>query len=253
MKLACVSDTHGTLPKKPTEKVDFFIHSGDLTGHSSLGKGVCTSSDFDFQVKQLFEVFIPFFKSLDCPVVFIGGNHDNMLFFGHKKVKQFWYYRFHVENELKKALAGSNVHYLKNEAKTINGVKFYGSPMVPWIADRWAFQYPRYSPTEFAEQHFSNVPEDTDILVSHGPAAGILDSNGQEKHYGCNVLNKYCQWQWNLRAMVAGHSHCRGTEKHGNTVFVNGAISGSADVSNSCNKDGNPYNIQSLDPIVVEV
>ena len=247
--IASYADLHGQIPNKPFGHVDFAVFAGDILPHNANGKSVGNSGDFNAQRKFLFEQFIPFAKSFDSPVIFIAGNHDLILDFNKRKTRQFWYYREHIENSLKSAIEGSNVHYLRNESKVINGIKFYGTPYVPFVRDVWAFQYPQYSSTQFAENLHSSIPEDTDVLISHSPVEGVLDKS-KGKNYGCSILRRYVQWKLNLKAFIHGHSHFRGIETHGDTIFVNGAISGKGR-ENRSDSNGNPYLIQSLDPIVV--
>ena len=67
-----------------------------------------------------------------------------------------------------------NSTMLIDEEFTLNGIKFYGSPRTPEFFD-WAFMYKR---GKKAELIWSNIPDDTDILITHGPPKGILDKVG---------------------------------------------------------------------------
>lgn len=78
--------------------------------------------------------------------IFICGNHDECL------------YGSNIDG------LDSNVHYLCNSAVEINGIKFYGVPMFmgDCITDR-------------QQRNISKIPSNTDVLITHSPAYGILD------------------------------------------------------------------------------
>ncbi len=257
MKLACYSDTHGQIPNKPNEKVDFVIHAGDIVGHNPLARRVGKESDFKFQVRQFFEEFLPFFKSLDCPVVFIGGNHD--LFLDRSKTGKFWHFKnINVAEMIEEQTKDSNVTYLNRQARNINGVNFFGSPYVPsieWngVQSPWAFQYPQWKGREFADNLYDSIPDGTDVLITHCPPEAILNRS-VGKDYGCASLTRYLSHKSKANVHVFGHSHARGTNFDFPIKFVNAAVSGRGkEKGDIIEPNGNPYFIQSLDPIIVEV
>jgi Icc-related predicted phosphoesterase len=50
------------------------------------------------------------------------------------------------------------------------------------------------------------IPENTDLLITHGPPFGILDQLADETHIGCkDLLNRV--YQLRLKAHVFGHVH----------------------------------------------
>ena len=156
MEITFISDTHSRhdimtmdLPGGP-----MIIHCGDV---SSRGR---------FQETQ---DFINWFASLPyMHKIFIAGNHD---------------FIFEKENALQ---IPESIHYLHDSSVTIEGIKIYGSPWQPWFFN-WAFNLPRNGPG--LAMKWEAIPEDTDILVVHGPPKGILDKvvRGAE-HVGCELL-----------------------------------------------------------------
>lgn len=100
--------------------------------------------------------------------------------------------------------------YLENEAKTItctNGrqLKIYGSPLSPRHGN-WPFQYPR------TEDIWSEtVPDDTDIVITHGPPFGHLDLN-----FGCHHLLREI---WRVRPLLHVFGHIHEGYGHEWTVF----------------------------------
>lgn len=126
--------------------------------------------------------------------IFICGNHDACL------------YGTNIEG------LDSNVHYLCNSGIEIEGIKFYGISMFTedCISDR-------------QNRNYSNIPIDTDVLITHSPAFGILDFD-DNIHYGSEELLTRLS-ALNLRAHLFGHIHANhGITTIGNTIFSNGAI-----------------------------
>lgn len=74
---------------------------------------------------------------------------------------------------------------------------------------------------------YSQIPPDTDILITHGPPFGILDqASGSGDHQGCRaLLDRILQLKPKLH--VFGHVHgAHGTFMTEDTLFVNAALLG---------------------------
>ena len=126
--------------------------------------------------------------------IFICGNHDDCL------------YGANIDG------LDSNVHYLCNSGAEIEGVKFYGVPMFmgDCITDRQTRNYER-------------IPSDTDVLITHSPAYGILDFDDDINYGSEEIMTKLSDL--NLKAHLFGHIHNQhGVKTIGNTIFSNGAI-----------------------------
>lgn len=124
-------------------------------------------------------------------------------------------------------IAGS--YYLQDDSVTWRGqdgkpVSFYGSPYTPRFYD-WAFQLDAKN----AVAQWAKIPEGTDILVTHGPPAGMLDRTYKGDLVGCPALwERVAKVQ--PRVHIFGHVH----ESHGahihewpsgkRTAFINAAI-----------------------------
>ncbi len=126
--------------------------------------------------------------------IFICGNHDDCL------------YGANING------LDDNVHYLCNSGIEIEGLKFYGVPMFmcDCVTDRQNLNYDK-------------IPIDTDILITHTPAYGILDFD-DNINYGSEVLLQAVT-NVNPRIHLFGHIH----KQHGittieTTIFSNGAI-----------------------------
>lgn len=93
--------------------------------------------------------------------IFVPGNHDTV---------------FTLDPVRARAILGPTVHVLIDESITIDGVKIYGSPWQPIFMPNHAFTLER-GPA-LAEK-WALIPADTDLLLTHGPAFGVGDFNGE--------------------------------------------------------------------------
>lgn len=126
--------------------------------------------------------------------IFICGNHDDCL------------YGANIDG------LDSNVHNLCNSGIEIDGVKFYGVPM--FMSD---------CITDRQSRNYANIPTDTDILITHSPAFGILDFD-DDINYGSEEL-LLAATNVNPRIHLFGHIHKQhGITTIGTTTFSNGAI-----------------------------
>merc|ERR1712137_699603 len=76
------------------------------------------------------------------------------------------------------------ITYLENQSVQVEGFMIFGSPMTPFIElpalarmctlEPGRMSFNLMSELE-AEQHWRSIPEDTDILLTHGPPQGFCD------------------------------------------------------------------------------
>lgn len=207
MKIVCMSDSHGLHRKMPlVPDGDVLVVAGDFTNVGAEQE----IKDFNEWLGQ---------RPHKHKIV-IAGNHD-------------WYFQW---NGNKKNII-NNATYLQDESTIIDGVKFYGSPHQPEFCN-WAFNLPR---GKELKEKWDLIPEDTDVLITHGPPKGILDwAFYSKEHVGClDLLDRV--YEINPKVHIFGHIHIGyGTEIKGNTTFVNAAI---------CSENYQPTN----SPIVVEI
>ena len=131
--------------------------------------------------------------------------------------------------------------YLENEGIEIEGIKFWGSPYTPTFC-RWAFMKDDSDLVSIWEK----IPEDTDVLITHGPAYSILDEvpiAGRE--YGDSVgsqsLFKRIRELKNLKYHLFGHIHDGyGQKEFRGVKYINASV---------CTEAYEPIN----QPIVIEV
>jgi Icc-related predicted phosphoesterase len=203
MKITFISDTHNK-HKEITEDLpggDLLIHAGDI---SSMG--------YKYEIQK----FCKWFNSLENYTVktFISGNHD----FGFEK-----------EPEMTKEVVGSykDIVYLQDSflgygVDTENYVKIYGGPWQPEFHN-WAFNLPKNG--HKLAKKWNDIPDDTDILITHGPAFGYLDTiMGQYDNLGCELLTKRIK-TIKPKIHVCGHIHSGyGYVFDGDTHFINASV-----------------------------
>lgn len=211
MRLLLLSDTH-TLHRAldPLPDADIVLHAGDVSGYGTLPE---------------IADFLAWFSALPHRhKIFIAGNHD----FG-----------FEREAAAAEALVPAGVTYLRDSAIEIAGLTIWGSPWQPWFLD-WAFNLDRGP--ELAEK-WARIPEDVNVLVTHGPPQGILDLTvgRPPEHAGCADLRARLSRLPRLRLHLFGHIHeGYGQATMGNCTFVNASI---------CDLQYRPRNL----PVVLEV
>lgn len=217
MKVVLISDTHKQLGSVEIPEGDILIHAGDLTGSGSLNQMLPELAILG-DLKQRFK-----------HIIVICGNHD---FLGEENP------------EIMRLLCkDKGLIYLDHEAIEIEGFKIFGSAYTPEFFD-WAFNVPRGEPLA---KKWAAIPDDTDILVTHGPPNGILDlipphyyREGQSPHVGCEELLKRVI-EVNPKIHVFGHiHHSYGKLEMYGTTFVNASI---------CDEKYYPGNR----PVVVEI
>jgi Icc-related predicted phosphoesterase len=138
--------------------------------------------------------------------VVVAGNHDIL---------------FETQHGSRALL--TNATYLENSGAVIEGLKFWGSPVQPEFND-WAFNVKR---GQDIKKYWDMIPDDTDVLITHGPPWGLLDQirPGREvEHLGCGELLKAVR-RIKPKLHVFGHIHGGyGTFKEGPTQFVNASL-----------------------------
>lgn len=126
--------------------------------------------------------------------IFIAGNHDDCFYDA--------------------TISGldSNCYYLCNSSVVIKGVRFYGVPlfMQDSLSNNQGILY-------------DNIPDDTDVLITHAPPFGILDM-ADKIHFGSeDLLIKISDISPMLH--LFGHIHDSfGIRHQHNTKFSNGSI-----------------------------
>ena len=205
MKIVCISDTHNHHSEVELPEGDVLIHAGDATSHGDL--------------EDELEPFAKWFCAQPFEhKIFVPGNHDKGCENHPEKARRLFHKSTHGVD---------GVHYLVDEVVMIEGVKFYGSP---WVINlpRWAFSLDAYSAA--IREIWSQIPDDTDVLVTHGPPFGKLDQvkgfGWAPENVGSPLLLKRVE-EVLPKYHVFGHIHEGHGVKQGYervTTFINAAI-----------------------------
>jgi Icc-related predicted phosphoesterase len=199
MRIAVVSDTHGMWPSLNYPKADMLVLAGDILHNYNPDR----LRDANKQLEEVAFLNTKFGMlkkdGTYNEIVIIAGNHD---------------YCFQLKNVEAKALI-TNAHYLQDSEVVIDGVKFWGSPWQPWFWN-WAFNFPNHN-TNFlrAKAHavkcWAQIPDDTDVLITHGPSYGMLDKayrghNRWSESLGCKFMADRIS-NLKLKSHFFGHIH----------------------------------------------
>lgn len=160
-----------------TEPADLLIVAGDMT-FGGEKKELEWFEDWLIRQPQTFKVWI-------------AGNHE----VGLEK-----YPKWAAEIARR-----SGSFYLEDSSVEIEGIKLWGSPVTPYFYD-WAFK--KHRGDEIRET-WKQIPDGTDILITHGPPNGFLDQVPNGEHVGCEVLAEFLQENFfePPQVHVFGHIH----------------------------------------------
>ena len=185
MKILHISDTHGLHKRlKDLPTADVIVHSGDFTLNGT-----------EAEVMDFMEWFV---ELLYKHKVFVAGNHDSCL------------YGADIEG------LPEGTHYLCGSGVTLDGVLFYGIPM-----------FMQLLATSSNGNHYDDmidqIPMETDVLITHQPPLGVLDSTDVTYWGDAILFRKIKTVQPKLH--LFGHVHnSYGMMTLGNTVFSNASL-----------------------------
>jgi Icc-related predicted phosphoesterase len=192
VRLVCVSDTHLRTEDLSVPDGDVLLHAGDLTG---------TGDEGEVREAARWLASLPHAQK-----VVIAGNHD---------------WLFQREPAKARALLATvpGLVYLEDEEARVGGLRIWGSPWQPTFFD-WAFNAAR---GEEIRRHWDRIPAGIDVLLTHGPPAGILDETVEDVHAGCADLLDAVR-RVRPRLHVFGHIHEGAGQVHqGGVHFMNAA------------------------------
>jgi len=203
MIITLISDTHGK-HNQITQDLpggDLLLHAGDI---SSMG--------YQHEVQQ----FCKWFNNVENydHKIFIAGNHD-------------WGFQNNVEKIMEIVNSYKTVDYIQDETISVGDdekmVNIYGSPWQPEFYN-WAFNLPKNG-VELAAK-WDAIPDNTDILITHGPAFGVLDTVAGKMwdNLGCQILTNKIK-SIKPKIHVCGHIHSGyGYYFDGDTHFINASV-----------------------------
>lgn len=192
MKIVCISDTHGKHAELRVPDGDLLIHAGDFMAYGNRTSEIASFNEWLGRQPHRHKIVI-------------AGNHD-LLFESHP--------------DLARPLLTAAV-YLENSEVEIEGLRIWGSPVTPRFIN-WAFNVDRGSAIR---EYWARIPADTDILVTHGPPFGMLNTvTPSGEPLGCEDLTKAVE-RIRPKLHVFGHIHGgSGTSSLHGTRFVNASV-----------------------------
>ncbi len=199
MIIDCISDLHGFKPI--LEGGDLLIIAGDFTAHDRVEE----LQNFGFWVNaQQYK-----YKIL------VAGNHDGLIASNPGYAKEFI----------------SSAIYLEDEEIELEGFNIWGSPWTNWFHGVNPACKAFMSSESRLEKKFARIPTETDILITHGPPNGILDSiqdyrTSQSRECGSISLRNEVLNRIKPKLHVFGHIHEWGGNTFDNTTtkFVNASV-----------------------------
>ena len=208
MRITFISDTHTKERNLRLPGGDVLIHGGDIM-----------NSGWNYH--DIHDFLKWFQKQNYDELIFIAGNHDRKFETDPLDVKSILeQYPLVTYLEDDWVIVGDGDPHDPN----VKTAKIYGSPWQPEFYN-WAFNLPRNGWE--LEQKWKDIPEDTDILVTHGPPQGHLDASGppwNQPNLGCELLRVRVD-DLKPKIHVFGHIHgSAGYKEYGGTHFINASI-----------------------------
>ena len=175
MRVTLLSDTHNKHYQLNGDMLD--VNGDMLDGQLVIHAGDISSMGYSHEIED----FCRWYDQLNYDFkVFIAGNHDWGFQDNSEKINQ-------IVNSFK------TIDYLQDNYIKVgndnNMVKIYGTPWQPEFYN-WAFNLPKNG--EELAVKWDAIPDDTDILVTHGPPFGTLDTviSRRNDNLGCELLAK---------------------------------------------------------------
>lgn len=195
MRVVAISDTHERHGQIVVPNGDVLICAGDIS-HNGKPDAVFA--------------FLSWMNRQPHPnKILVAGNHD------------FYFERTNPATVAKRvAEFAPTVTYLQDSGVGVEGMKVWGSPWQPVFFD-WAFNLKR---GKALAAKWALIPDDTDILVTHGPPFETLDVVPSGRRVGCEMLAARLS-VLSVRLHVFGHiHHSYGAVERDGRVSVNAAI-----------------------------
>jgi Icc-related predicted phosphoesterase len=194
LRITCISDTHLHHNKIIMPETDMIIHAGDFTNRGRVSE---VGNFLRWYGKQEAK-----YKLLVC------GNHEVEISTQLSLLKDM------CEEE--------GIQLLHNSQTVIEGHVIFGSPYSNEFG-RWAFGLP----DKELQDIWNRIPDDTSILITHGPAFGNLDSCPGGSVGSISLREHLDTKLSNLKLHVTGHIHeSRGMLLKNGVLTINASVCG---------------------------
>jgi hypothetical protein len=210
MNVVAMSDLHGLLPDVP--ECDLLLLAGDLTPCRVTSHfrgwyddrrpgGMPDVHHPEYQAHWLDTEFRAWLDAIPAGhVVGVAGNHDFVF-------------------EQAPGLVPKDLRwtYLQAAAVVVGGFRVWGSP---WQLRFWVWAFIADEPD--LARRWALIPDDTEIVVLHGPPLGYGDRTRAGEHVGSPSLTTRLRQLPRLRLAVFGHIHpARGEWALGDAILAN--------------------------------
>ena len=209
MKITFISDTHNRHDLVKIEPTDVLIHCGDMTSHGSF-----------IEVSRVLEWFS---RQPAKTKIMIAGNHD---------------WLFYKRQDEARMLLGQHkdIWYLQDSMMVVGGLRIYGSPWQPRFYN-WAFN----ADDDQLKEYWEQIPNNIDLLITHGPPSMIRDVTYENINAGCPILLNEIVHRIKPKYHAFGHIHeGYGIETIGDTCYIN---------ASTCDRKYKPTNA----PLIIEI
>jgi Icc-related predicted phosphoesterase len=187
MLVCCIADLHGHVPAD-VPPCDLLLIAGDL-GPDDPREGAV----------WLEQELVPWLERQPAAeVAAVAGNHDHVAV---------------AHPELMRGL--DSWRYLENEPVTIAGLRVAGSA--------WSLPFgvwPLQAPEEELDELWRSIPDETEVVLVHGPPHGYCDLTARGAHGGSRTLVRRLLELPQLKLVCTGHIH----EGYGQAVLPTGAL-----------------------------
>lgn len=179
MNIVALSDTHGLHREITLPKGEVLVYAGDFSR---------------FGTHYELEEFMSWLEEQDFKkILVVPGNHDHQLM-------KMW-------PNVYRSIGGNKIKVLIDDVCVYRGVVFYGTPWMVMYND-WAFMLPDLV------HKYAKIPDNTDVLITHGPPFGVLDKGQMGVHCGSRALMDRVSDLPRLKAHFFGHIHEGFGEEH---------------------------------------
>lgn len=187
---------------------DIYVHAGDFSSHGLLG---------EFQIFHDYVAQLPHTHK-----IVIAGNHDLTMDKDYylSRGRQRFHFKFPQDPDACRAVftQSRSLIYLQDTGINVCGLRFWGSPWQPEFFD-WGFNLQR---GDEIKRKWDLIPDNVDVLITHGPPMGFGDKVESGLRVGCEELAKTIRERVKPAVHVFGHIHeGYGVERDDTTHYIN--------------------------------
>ncbi|CAL5970923.1 Conserved_hypothetical protein [Hexamita inflata] len=202
--VTCISDMHGEYNRLNLPGGDLLICAGDF---------LYSGDNYQTSVNDGL-IFCQWLNNQRYLVkILVAGNHDLVFEKNEVQIRQF-------------LQQYPTIRYLVHETINIeiNGIKLqiFGSPYYEYHPSKVPQAF--INDTDLRNRILSNIPQNTDIVITHGPSYGMCDQNYKDISCGSQQLKQALE-QIKPKLHIFGHIHeANGIMSSRNTHHINAAI-----------------------------